>query len=87
MVEPLPHVREIPPYVPGKPPAAQPGLTTYKLSSNENPYPPLPGVLATAQQAAQAMNRYPDMGCTLSTTRSRPSSASAPDSSPPVPVR
>jgi histidinol-phosphate aminotransferase len=63
MVEPLPHVREIPPYVPGKPPVARPGLTTYKLSSNENPYPPLPGVLATAQQAAEAMNRYPDMGC------------------------
>ena len=63
MVEPLPHVREIPPYVPGRPPLARPGLTTYKLSSNENPYPPLPGVLATAQQAAEAMNRYPDMGC------------------------
>jgi histidinol-phosphate aminotransferase len=63
MVEPLPHVRDIPPYVPGKPPVGRPGLTTYKLSSNENPYPPLPGVLATAQQAAEAMNRYPDMGC------------------------
>jgi histidinol-phosphate aminotransferase len=63
MVEPLPHVREIPPYVPGKLPAAQPGLTTYKLSSNENPYPPLAGVLATAEQACSAMNRYPDMGC------------------------
>ncbi len=63
MVEPLPHVREIPPYVPGKPPVARPGLTTFKLSSNENPYPPLPGVLATVQQAAEAMNRYPDMGC------------------------
>ncbi|KAA1427658.1 histidinol-phosphate transaminase [Nocardioides antri] len=63
MVEPLPHVREIPPYVPGKPPTAQPGLTTYKLSSNENPYPPLAGVLATTEQAVAAMNRYPDMGC------------------------
>ncbi|PWN03179.1 histidinol-phosphate transaminase [Nocardioides silvaticus] len=64
MVQPLPHVREIPPYVPGRPPEARPGLTTYKLSSNENPYPPLPGVLGTATQAAEAMNRYPDMGCT-----------------------
>ncbi|WP_183093721.1 histidinol-phosphate transaminase [Nocardioides stalactiti] len=63
MVEPLPHVREIPPYVPGRPPAARPGLTSYKLSSNENPYPPLASVLATAEQAASAMNRYPDMGC------------------------
>ncbi|MEZ0577148.1 histidinol-phosphate transaminase [Nocardioides sp. MH1] len=63
MLEPLPHVREIPPYVPGKPPPARPGLTAYKLSSNENPYPPLPGVLGAAEQAASAMNRYPDMGC------------------------
>jgi histidinol-phosphate aminotransferase len=63
MLEPLPHVRDIPQYVPGKPPVARPRLTTYKLSSNDNPYPPLPGVLATAQQAAEAMNRYPDMGC------------------------
>jgi histidinol-phosphate aminotransferase len=63
MIQPLPHVREIPPYVPGRPPPARPGLTAYKLSSNENPYPPLPGVLAAAEQAAAAMNRYPDMGC------------------------
>lgn len=64
MVEPLPHVRDIPPYVPGRPPEARPGLTTYKLSSNENPYPPLPGVLEEATAAVAAMNRYPDMGCT-----------------------
>jgi histidinol-phosphate aminotransferase len=37
-------------------------VTTYKLSSNENPYPPLPGVLAAAEAAAASMNRYPDMG-------------------------
>jgi histidinol-phosphate aminotransferase len=64
MVQPLPHVREIPPYVPGKPPVARPGLTTYKLSSNENPYPPLPGVIEVAHRAVAEMNRYPDMGCT-----------------------
>jgi len=63
MVEPLPHVREIPAYVPGKPPMARTGLTTFKLSSNENPYPPLPSVRATTEQAVSAMNRYPDMGC------------------------
>jgi histidinol-phosphate aminotransferase len=55
---------DIPAYVPGKPPAARPGLTTYKLSSNENPFPPLPGVLEAVAEAAAAMNRYPDMGCT-----------------------
>lgn len=52
----------VPPYVPGKPPAPRPGLTTFKLSSNENPYPPLEGVLAEATRLAAAMNRYPDMG-------------------------
>jgi histidinol-phosphate aminotransferase len=49
--------------VPGKPPAAREGLQTYKLSSNENPYPPLPGVLEAVTRAAGQMNRYPDMGC------------------------
>src|SRR5690349_7120190 len=54
----------LPAYVPGKPPAPREGLTTYKLSSIENPYPPLPGVVEEAQRAAEQMNRYPDMGCT-----------------------
>ena len=54
----------IPAYVAGKPPVARPGLTSYKLSSNENPYPPLPGVLEAAHEAAAQMNRYPDMGST-----------------------
>ncbi|MBR7828640.1 histidinol-phosphate transaminase [Actinospica sp. MGRD01-02] len=34
--------------------------TAYKLSSNENPYPPLPGVLKAAVAAAEEINRYPD---------------------------
>src|SRR5680860_265944 len=54
----------IPAYVPGKPPASREGVPTYKLSSNENPYPPLPRVLDAANEAAATMNRYPDMGCT-----------------------
>jgi histidinol-phosphate aminotransferase len=53
----------VPAYVAGRNPAPDPGLTTYKLSSNENPYPPLPGVVEAAVQAAGAMNRYPDMHC------------------------
>ncbi|PUA81379.1 histidinol-phosphate transaminase [Nocardioides currus] len=56
------NVAAIPTYVPGKPPTPRPGLTTFKLSSNENPYPPLPGVVEAALGAAEAMNRYPDMG-------------------------
>lgn len=33
-----------------------------KLSSNENPYPPLPSVIAAVEQAATQINRYPDPG-------------------------
>jgi len=62
--QPRPNVLAIPAYVAGKPPVARPGLTSYKLSSNENPYPPLPGVLEAAAGAAATMNRYPDMGNT-----------------------
>ncbi|MYT70228.1 histidinol-phosphate transaminase [Streptomyces sp. cg28] len=53
----------IPAYKPGKPAAAG-GPVAYKLSSNENPYPPLPGVMEQAIAAAGAFNRYPDMACT-----------------------
>ncbi|MEU7581811.1 histidinol-phosphate transaminase [Streptomyces sp. NPDC041068] len=53
----------IPTYKPGKPAAAD-GPVAYKLSSNENPYPPLPGVMESALAAAGSFNRYPDMACT-----------------------
>src|SRR5689334_7308501 len=59
-----PAIRDIPAYVPGKPPAPREGVTTYKLSSNENPNQPLPAVLEAAVDAARRMNRYPDMACT-----------------------
>jgi histidinol-phosphate aminotransferase len=52
----------IPAYVPGKPPPAREGLQTFKLSSNENPYPPLPGILEAVLASAGSLNRYPDMG-------------------------
>ena len=55
-------VAAIPAYVAGKPPKARPGQQVYKLSSNENPYPPLPGVVEAVEAAAARMNRYPDMG-------------------------
>ncbi|WP_441251082.1 histidinol-phosphate transaminase [Kitasatospora sp. McL0602] len=50
----------IPTYRPGKPASAD----SYKLSSNENPYEPLPGVLDAAIGAAGSFNRYPDMAAT-----------------------
>ncbi|WP_274914592.1 histidinol-phosphate transaminase [Streptomyces sp. WZ-12] len=53
----------VPTYKPGRPAAAG-GPVAYKLSSNENPYPPLPGVLESAVAAAGSFNRYPDMACT-----------------------
>lgn len=39
----------------------------YKLSSNENPHTPLPGVLAACYDALADLNRYPDMASTLIT--------------------
>src|SRR3954453_16474181 len=62
--QPRPNIADIPPYVAGKPPTIRPGMTSYKLSSNENPYPPLPGVVEAVQAGVGAMNRYPDMGST-----------------------
>lgn len=50
----------IPAYRPGKPPTPVEGVTSYKMSSNENPYPPLPSVLAAAGEALTSINRYPD---------------------------
>ncbi len=55
-----PSLDGIPTYKPGKPA----GADAYKLSSNENPYEPLPGVLEAAVVAAGKLNRYPDMAAT-----------------------
>jgi histidinol-phosphate aminotransferase len=60
-----PALAGLPRYLPGKP--AGSGVASYKLSSNENPYPPLPGVLAATAQACAEMNRYPDMANTAIT--------------------
>lgn len=51
----------LPAYVPGKPAAAPPGITAYKLSSNENPYPPLDSVRRVIDKTIDVVNRYPDM--------------------------
>lgn len=57
----------VPAYLPGKPADPIEGITSYKISSNENPYPPLPSVLEAVREAAADMNRYPDMGVTALT--------------------
>lgn len=50
-----PEIAALPPYRQGK----QAGAEAFKLSSNENPFEPLPGVVQ-AVQAAVSFNRYPD---------------------------
>ncbi len=57
----------LPVYRPGRRPQVVEGRPAYKLSSNENPYPPLPGVLAAATQACAELNRYPDIAATALT--------------------
>ncbi len=57
----------LPAYTPGRPATVREGLTAYKISSNENPFPPLPSVLDVVRDAAGAMNRYPDMAVTALT--------------------
>ena len=63
MSTPMPRFRPIldqfAPYLPGKPPAACAG-PTYKLSSNESPFGPLPSVVKVIAEAAGEVNRYPD---------------------------
>lgn len=45
--------------------AGRPALSDdHKLSSNENPYPPLPGVMELAAAELGRINRYPDAGTT-----------------------
>lgn len=50
----------LPTYKAGKKAQAVAGLEAFKLSSNENPIEPLPGILDVIQAAALDVNRYPD---------------------------
>lgn len=63
-----PEAAALPVYRPGRRPPVVDGRPAYKLSSNENPYPPLPGVLAAATEACAELNRYPDIAVTRLTT-------------------
>ena len=52
------NVRKVTPYTPGEQPN-RPGMI--KLNTNENPYPPAPGVLkAMPAPDGDALRRYPD---------------------------
>lgn len=60
-----PDLAAIPSYVPGRPAAAHTdAVPAVKISSNENPYPPLPSVRAAIAEAGGTVNRYPDMAGT-----------------------
>ncbi len=60
---------DLPAYTPGRPAGSAGERTAFKVSSNENPYPPLPSVLEVVRDAAAGMNRYPDMAVTDLTER------------------
>ena len=51
---------QLPTYKAGKKAASVDGLTAFKLSSNENPMDPLPGIIEVITQAATQVHRYPD---------------------------
>ncbi len=53
-------------YKPGKM-VAGPDGRSYKLSSNESPYAPLPSVVAAIAEAGRCVNRYPDNGAVVLT--------------------
>jgi histidinol-phosphate aminotransferase len=55
------HIKNIPAYKPGKATVEGWDGPVYKLSSNENPYPPLPSVLDAIAQASSHMQFYPNM--------------------------
>lgn len=53
-------IGELPTYKAGKKAQAVAGLEAFKLSSNENPLPPLPGIVEVINAAALDVNRYPN---------------------------
>lgn len=53
-------LESLPAYRAGQKLQAREGLQVFKLSSNENPYPPLPSVMDAIARAANDINRYPD---------------------------
>lgn len=53
------NIRKVEPYVPGE----QPQKKVIKLNTNENPYPPAPGVLAAMKKLeghVDSLRLYPD---------------------------
>lgn len=58
-----PELDGVPAYRAGQPPKVHgDGVRAHKLSSNENPYAPLPSVLRATELALADLHRYPDYG-------------------------
>ena len=60
-------IARLPVYTAGKPAPGVDRALSFKLSSNENPFPPLPGVMEATAAAVAQMNRYPDIANTQMT--------------------
>ncbi|GEO92895.1 aminotransferase [Kocuria flava] len=58
-LRPRPALTRLPRYAAGRPPVVVEGLTAYKLSSNENPFGPVPAV-REAIARWDGVNRYPE---------------------------
>jgi histidinol-phosphate aminotransferase len=61
-------IAALPVYTAGKPAPVMDRTHSFKLSSNENPFPPLPGVIEATAAAVAQMNRYPDIANTQMTS-------------------
>ena len=59
----------LPVYTAGKTAPGMDRAPSFKLSSNENPFPPLPGVMEATAAAVAQMNRYPDIANTQMTRK------------------
>ncbi len=55
-----PEIAALPAYRAGKTPPVGPTGSSFKLSSNENPFPVLPAVLDAIERSAAGVNQYPD---------------------------
>ncbi len=59
------NIRRVEPYTPGEQPKAQ---NVIKLNTNENPYPPAPGVLRAMEElSGNLLRKYPDPAASLLT--------------------
>ena len=53
-------LESMPAYKAGATPKAKSGVSTFKISANENPYAPIPAIVEAINKAAQSVQRYPD---------------------------